>query len=221
MSTPDNPDPADFGADEDDAAIDEALDALTSGMPLTATADEDEELGEDVIGEGGEDFGEGDEDDDGSDDAADDLIGTLEVPMAADAPINFAEPGEEFEDMSAMPISMPMTVSEMQPMDDQDHRLAQLERLANALIDAENTRESGKVKRKVKASASGAAAAGLMPVVLMLTGAFNLDPELAATLSAGVAALASFLTGYLVPERQPALDPIVAHKVKKPRRPRK
>jgi hypothetical protein len=33
-----------------------------------------------------------------------------------------------------------------------------------------------------------------------------------------VAALASFLTGYLTPERQPALDPVVAHKVKTPRR---
>ena len=101
---------------------------------------------------------------------------------------------------------------------DQDRRLSQLENLANALIDAENAREGERVKRKVKASATGAAGAGLVPVVLMLTGAFNLDAELAATLSAGVAALASFATGYFTPERKPPLDPVVAHKVKKPRR---
>ena len=152
---------------------------------------------------------------------------TKNAPLAADAPINFAEPGEEMVDMSAMPMddigAMPasMVIPEVEAASDRDRRLSQLENLANALIDAENTRESGKVKRKVKASATGAAGAGLVPVVLMLTGAFDLDPELAATLSAGVAALASFMTGYLTPERQPALDPVVAHKVKKPRRSRK
>jgi hypothetical protein len=222
MSTPDNPDPAGLGPDEDDAAIDEALEALTSGVSLTATAEEDEELGEDTVGEAEDDFEDDeDEDDDGADDAADDMIGALEVPVASDAPINFAEPGEEElqEDTSVMPISIPMPDVEVTSAE--DRRLAQLEQLANALIDAENTREGQKVKRKVKASATGAAGAGLVPVVLMLTGAFNLDPELAATLSAGVAALASFLTGYLTPERQPALDPVVAHKVKTPRRPRK
>ena len=225
MSTPQDPDPA-FAADEDDAAIDEALEALTSGMSLTATAEEDEEVGEDTVGEA-EALEEDDEDDDGADDAADDMIGALEVPMAADAPINFAEPGEE--EMDAMPVdelhAMPTTVAvpeaEPMPATDQDRRLAQLEQLANALIDAENIREGQKVKRKVKASATGAAGAGLVPVVLMLTGAFNLEPELAATLAAGVAALASLLTGYLTPERQPALDPVVAHKVKTPRRRRK
>jgi hypothetical protein len=220
MSTPDNPDPVDFGTDEDDAAIDEALEALTSGMSLTATAEEDEELGEDTVGEA-EELEEEDEDD-GADDAADDMIGALEVPMAGDAPINFAEPGED--EMDAMPVdelhAMPITVAlpEREVAPDEDRRLAQLEQLANALVDAENTREGQKVKRKVKASATGAAGAGLVPVVLMLTGAFNLEPELAATLAAGVAALASFLTGYLTPERQPALDPVVAHKVKTPRR---
>jgi hypothetical protein len=219
MSTPDNPDPADLGTD-DDIAIDEALAQLTSGASLTATVEDDEaeELGEDVIGEGEEDF-DGSDDEDEGDDAADDMIAALDVPMAADAPINFEEPGEATEDLSAMPISMPMP--EIEVTSAEDRRLAQLEQLANALIDAENTREGQRVKRKVKASATGAAGAGLVPVVLMLTGAFNLDPELAATLSAGVAALASFLTGYFTPERQPALDPVVAHKVKNPRRPRK
>jgi hypothetical protein len=233
MSTPENPDRADLGPDEDDIAIDEALAALTSGMPLTATVevdedeDEDEdteqELGEDVIGEGEEDFEESDEDDAG-DDAADDMLGALEVPLGADAPINFVEPGAEFEEIApaeeelrATPIALALPEPEPAP-DDRDRRLSQLENLANALIDAENTREGERVKRKVKASATGAAGAGLVPVVLMLTGAFNLDPELAATLSAGVAALASFVTGYFTPERKPALDPVVAHKVKKPRR---
>jgi hypothetical protein len=227
MSTPDNPDPADFAGDEDDVAIDEALAALTSGMPLTATAEEDEELGEDTIGEAEPEFDE--DEDDGTDDAADDMIGALEVPLASDAPINFAEPGEEMmEDMAAVPMDelrgTPIVVEELAEAavaPEQDRRLAQLEQLADALIDAENTREGQKIKRKVTASATGAAGAGLVPVVLMLTGAFNLDPELAATLSAGVAALASFLTGYLTPERQPALDPVVATKVKKQRRPRK
>jgi hypothetical protein len=223
MSTPDNPDPVDFGVDEDDAAIDEALEALTSGMSLTATAEENEALGEDTVGEAEDD--EDDEDDDGADDAADDLIGALEVPMAGDAPINFAEPGEDqmepmpVDDLHAMPITVALPEAAMAT--GRDQRLAQLEQLASALVEAENTREGQRVKRKVKASATGAAGAGLVPVVLMLTGAFNLDPELAATLAAGVAALASFLTGYFTPERQPALDPVVAHKVKTPRRRRK
>jgi hypothetical protein len=211
MSTPENPDPADLGTD-DDVAIDEALAQLTSGLPLTDTVGEAEEFEEDA------------EDDDGADDAADDMIGTLEVPLASDAPINFAEPGaDEMDAIDTMPVdelhAMPISVA--LPAPEEDRRLAQLESLANALIDAENTREGQRVKRKVKASATGAAGAGLVPVVLMLTGAFNLDPELAATLAAGVAALASFLTGYFTPERQPALDPVVAHKVKTPRRRRK
>ena len=227
MSTPDNPDPADIGTDDDDVAIDEALAALTSGMPMTATIeadeaeDEDIELGDDVIGEGEEDFDESDEDDEG-DDAADDMIAALDVPMAADAPINFEEPGEELDEPIELPVddmrASPTAVVVPVEAPDQDRRLAHLEQLANALIDAENAREGERVKRKVKASATGAAGAGLVPVVLMLTGAFNLDAELAATLSAGVAALASFATGYFTPERKPPLDPVVAHKVKKPRR---
>jgi hypothetical protein len=227
MSTPDNPDPADFAGDEDDVAIDEALAALTSGMPLTATAEEDEGLGEDTIGEAEPEFDEDGEDDDGTDDAADDMIGSLEVPQASDAPINFAEPGEEMmEEMAVVPIEElrgPISVElpEAAPAPEQERRLAQLEQLADALIEAENTREGQKIKRKVTASATGAAGAGLVPVVLMLTGAFNLDPELAATLSAGVAALASFATGYLTPERKPALDPVVATKAKKQRTRRK
>jgi len=227
MSTPDNPDPADIGTDDDDVAIDEALAALTSGMPMTATIeadeaeDEDIELGDDVIGEGEEDFDESDDDDSG-DDAADDMIGALEVPLGADAPINFEEPGEELDEPIELPVddmrASPTAVVVPVEAPDQDRRLAHLEQLANALIDAENAREGERVKRKVKASATGAAGAGLVPVVLMLTGAFNLDAELAATLSAGVAALASFATGYFTPERKPPLDPVIAHKVKKPRR---
>jgi len=227
MSTPDNPDPADIGTDDDDVAIDEALAALTSGMPMTATIeadeaeDEDIELGDDVIGEGEEDFDESDDDDSG-DDAADDMIGALEVPLGADAPINFEEPGEELDEPIELPVddmrASPTAVVVPVEGPDQDRRLAHLEQLANALIDAENAREGERVKRKVKASATGAAGAGLVPVVLMLTGAFNLDAELAATLSAGVAALASFATGYFTPERKPPLDPVVAHTVKKPRR---
>jgi hypothetical protein len=234
MSTPDNPDPADLGTDDDDVAIDEALAQLTSGMSLTATVeeDEDEALGEDVIGEGEAelDESEDDDEDDADDDAADDMLGALEVPLAANAPINFEEPGQELEAISDLPAddlhAMPISIVEMPEVEpavatDRDRRLAHLEQLANALIDAENTREGEKVKRKVKASATGAAGAGLVPVVLMLTGAFNLDAELAATLSAGVAALASFFTGYFTPERKPALDPVVAHKAKKPRKPHK
>jgi hypothetical protein len=235
MSTPENPDPADLGTDDDDVAIDEALAQLTSGMSLTATVEEDEDeaddeaeaLGEDIVGEGEADFDESEDDEDEADDAADDTLGALDVPLAANAPINFEEPGEELEEISDLPAddmrAMPTSIVELPEAgpaeaSEQDRRLAQLEHLANALIDAENAREGERVKRKVKASATGAAGAGLVPVVLMLSGAFNLDAELAATLSAGVAALASFVTGYFTPERKPALDPVVAHKVKKPRR---
>jgi hypothetical protein len=226
MSTPDTPDPADIGTDDDDVAIDEALAQLTSGMSLTATVEEDEaeEIGEDAVGE----FEEEDDDDEG-DDAADDMIAALDVPLAADAPINFEEPEQVMDEAAVVAIdeaaveelrATPIAVAlpEAAPASDQERRLAQLEQLADALIDAENTREGQKVKRKVTASATGAAGAGLLPVVLMLTGAFNLDPELAATLSAGVAALASFVAGYMTPERKPALDPVVATKVKKRRK---
>ena len=233
MSTPDNPDPADLGPDEDDAAIDEALQALTAGTSL-ATADEDEdedlELGDDTVAEGDDDEGDEDDFEDFSDDdAADDTLEAGDVPLAADAPINDFEPGEEAfepgeeeETEIARPIEMGGDVgTEFAPpppaVSNGDERLARLEQLAAALITAENTRESGKVKRKVKASASGAAVAGFVPVVLQLVGVFDLDPSVVATLSAGVAALASFVSGYLTPEREPALDPVVAHKVTQPR----
>jgi len=224
MTESQNPDPADLGAvDDDDAAIDEALEALTAGMSLTATAEDDEEFGEDTIGEADE-FDEPDEDGVGEagipdDDAADDLIGDMGgVPVAADAPINFAEPGAEEDEMSALPVAMP----EIEFPDDQGRRIARLEQFAIALVDAEATREDGRVKRKVKASATGAATVGAIPVLLQLVGALDLSPELAATATAAAATIASFLTGYATPEREPVLDPVVVHEVeRRPRRRRK
>lgn len=84
-----------------------------------------------------------------------------------------------------------------------ERRLRRLEAAARALADAETDRESRKVRRKVKSAGAGAGAAGLIPIVLQLVGALNLDPEQAATLSAAAASLGAFVLGWLVPEQEP------------------
>jgi hypothetical protein len=84
-----------------------------------------------------------------------------------------------------------------------DARLARVEAAARALAQAERERDSGKVRRKVKASATGAGVIGAIPILLQLTGALHLPPELAATVSTAAAILGSFATGWATPERQP------------------
>jgi hypothetical protein len=148
--------------DEEDAAIDEALQALTASATL-APAEEPDAVDADGIGEAGLP----------DDDAADAML----------APIEFAEPGAAAG----------------------ADRVELLDELARALTQAQVARDGGRVRRKVAASAGGAGAAGLTGVILQLVGVLGLPPELAATVAAAAATLASLLAGYLTPERRPTL----------------
>jgi uncharacterized membrane protein len=87
--------------------------------------------------------------------------------------------------------------------------------VAQALTAAAVKRDDGRVRRKVSASASGAAVVGAIPVILQLAGAFHLSPELSAAVAAAAATLASFLSGYLTPERPPTVQPELASQVLK------
>jgi hypothetical protein len=155
-------------ADDEDAAIDEALQALTATASL-APADEPDDGAVDVdgIGEAGVP----------DDDAADAML----------APIDFAEPGA-----GAAAAGVP-------------DRVELLDELARALTQAQVARDSGRVRRKVAASAGGAGLAGTAGVILQLVGVLGLPPELAATVAAAAATLVSLLAGYLTPERQATL----------------
>jgi hypothetical protein len=214
--------PADDGmTDEDEAAIDQALDALTAGS-LTATIDEpDDDVVDDPIGEEGV-FDEPDVDGVGEagvpdDDAADDMLGAAEgVPEIepAPAPIDFTEPGfEEAEEDMRAPLPAAAAAPAVPAAEQQ--RIDQLEQVARALTAAAVTKDNGRVRRKVSASATGAAFVGAIPVILQLVGALDLSPELAAAIAAAAATLASFLTGYVTPERRPTLQPELVHEVLK------
>jgi hypothetical protein len=88
-----------------------------------------------------------------------------------------------------------------------EERLLRLEEAARVLTESEVAREQRKVRRKVTAATGGAGLLGLIPIVLQLAGALDLDAELAATAST-VAAIAGALgLGYLTPERpQPVAE---------------
>jgi hypothetical protein len=153
--------------DEQDAAIDEALQALTAtASPAPAEHADDGGVDADGVGEAG--FPD--------DDAADALLGTSFV----------GEP--ESAAVAAGP-----------------DRTELLDELVRALTQAQVAREGGRVRRKVAASAGGAGLAGLTGVILQLVGVLGLPPELAATVAAAAATLASLLAGYLTPERRPTL----------------
>jgi hypothetical protein len=94
-------------------------------------------------------------------------------------------------------------------------RVAELEAAARTLAKAEVVRENRKVKRKVSAATTGAGAVGLMPVLLQLVGAIDLNPELAATASAVASLVGAFAAGWLTPERTPPLPSASAHSVLK------
>jgi len=202
MTEPDNPDEV---PDEDDAATDEALRALTASIGIE---DDDDEVGEDDVGEDGL-FDEDDDDgvgEDGipDDDAADDTIGDMEDFEGFDeAPIDFTEPGAETDQMFA-PVA---ATTEIRVPAGERRRIDQVEAVAQALALATVERDSGRVRRKVAASATGAAAVGGIPALLQLVGALDLSPELAATAAAAAAAVAAFLSGYTTPERKPTLPP--------------
>lgn len=84
-------------------------------------------------------------------------------------------------------------------------RIQRLEQAAQALADAELSRDGRRVKRKVKAATGGAGIAALIPVVLQLAGAFDLSPELVSGITAAVALIGAFAAGWSTPERKPSL----------------
>jgi hypothetical protein len=84
-------------------------------------------------------------------------------------------------------------------------RVQRLEQAAQALADAETSRDGRRVKRKVKAAAGGAGIAALIPFVLQIAGAFDLSPELVSGITAAVALVGAFAAGWTTPERKPSL----------------
>jgi hypothetical protein len=84
-------------------------------------------------------------------------------------------------------------------------RVQRLEEAAQALADAEVSRDGRRVKRKVKAATGGAGFAALIPFVLQIAGAYNLSPELVSGITAAVALVGAFAAGWTTPERKPSL----------------
>jgi hypothetical protein len=208
--------PDDGVSDEDEAAIDEALDALTA----TATIDEDDddmivedEVGEDEIADEA-DFDEDDDEPELDEEDVGELAPheiTLHVSEPDDEVAADEVPAGEVIDEPAIPAVAVVAAAPTA----EEQRLAQLEQVAQALTAAAVKRDNGRVRRKVSASATGAALVGAIPVLLQLVDALNLSPELAATVSAAAATIASFLSGYVTPERPPSVEPELASQVLK------
>ena len=121
--------------------------------------------------------------------------------------------GEDLEVVAAPPFEEQAAVAPitMAPASsDLEERLAKLEAAARALAAAEVTRDRKKVRRKVSAASTGAGAIGAVPILLQLAGAFDLDPELVATISTAAAAIGAFVAGWLTPERKPSIPTSVA-----------
>ncbi len=84
-------------------------------------------------------------------------------------------------------------------------RLERLEAIQHQVVLTARAHEAARVKRKVVASTTGAAAAGFIPLLLQLVDALHLSPEVAATVTVAVAALGALVAGYLTPDRAPVL----------------
>jgi hypothetical protein len=87
----------------------------------------------------------------------------------------------------------------------EDPRVAELTATVDKLKAAELDREQRRVRNKVKAASGGAGLAGVIPIVLQLAGAVDLDPALASAIVGGVAVLGAFVAGWVTPERQSAI----------------
>jgi hypothetical protein len=123
-----------------------------------------------------------------------------QLPDPGDAlPLDDADLGDDLGP------ALPLPASTVAIPPDFEARLAKLEAAARALAAAELARDQKKVRRKVSAATTGAGAIGAVPIVLQLAGAFNLDPEVVATISTAAAAIGAFLAGWITPERKPAL----------------
>jgi hypothetical protein len=111
--------------------------------------------------------------------------GALVAPAAPPVPAPAAAPGSSDAELVA--------------------RIQRLEEAAQALADAEVTRDGRRVKRKVKAATGGAGLAALIPFVLQIAGAYDLSPELVSGITAAVALVGAFTAGWSTPERKPSL----------------
>jgi hypothetical protein len=105
--------------------------------------------------------------------------------------------GNVTPDIAALPV--PVSDAELVS------RVQRLEEAAQALADAELTRDGRRVKRKVKAATGGAGIAALIPFVLQIAGAYDLSPELVSGITAAVALIGAFTAGWSTPERKPSL----------------
>jgi hypothetical protein len=89
--------------------------------------------------------------------------------------------------------------------DEFEARLERVEAIQHQVVLAARAHEAARVKRKVVASTTGAAAAGFIPLLLQLVDALSLSPQVAATVTTAVAALGALVSGYLTPDRPPVL----------------
>jgi hypothetical protein len=116
------------------------------------------------------------------------------------------EVGEEALDFE--PNLAALEVEPAQPAargDDVSDRLQRLEQAAQALVAAQVDRDGRRVRRKVSAATLGAFVTALIPMLLDVVGALNLDPELTSTITAGAALVGAFAAGWATPEREPSL----------------
>jgi hypothetical protein len=86
-----------------------------------------------------------------------------------------------------------------------DPRVAELAATVGKLTQAAAANEQRRVRTKVKAASGGAGLAGVIPIVLQLTGALDVDPEIASAIVGGVAVLGAFVAGWVTPERRSAI----------------
>jgi hypothetical protein len=111
------------------------------------------------------------------------------------------ELGGEDDDLALAADAVPERVSDPELA----ARVQRLEEAAQALADAEISRDGRRVKRKVKAATGGAGIAALIPFVLQIAGAYNLSPELVSGITAAVVLVGAFAAGWTTPERKPSL----------------
>jgi hypothetical protein len=111
--------------------------------------------------------------------------------------------------MSAAPATFDPAGPDESEWEDVEARLARLEAVQHQVVTAAREHEAARVRRKVIASTTGAGAAGFIPLLLQLVNALSLSPEVAATVTSGVAALGALVAGYLTPDRAPVLPPEV------------
>ena len=136
-------------------------------------------------------------------DATDELVGD-DMDAAEWAALDAAAPTDGHP-MLAVPDTFDAAGPDESEWEDVEARLAQLEAVQHQVVTAAREHEAARLRRKVAASTTGAGAAGFIPVLLQLVNALSLSPEVAATVTSGVAALGALVAGYLTPDRAPVL----------------